>query len=345
MTFKTRLLLAGLALTAATGAQAEHAVIYAPSTNSFASAQAHQGPYVQFSTANVRDTKINDLYAGPGGTATHGPLSTTSSSVAATLPGGSGDYVFGSSASASANLAAGTLKASVGAYGPDFFGGPLGFATAELSDTIYFTNSTGGDLSVTFRYSFDGSVIDSNGSSYPGGLATLQLGCDYWLCYNGNGLSNAIRFAKSGDQVGDNIHAFFDENGISLFARNIYGDQYKLFNQFDVWNGSVGGAIDGWIQTTLLIPTGQTSLGLLARLSLDCRGGSNCDFSHTGTFGLVGDLPEGLTMGSASGVFLTAVPGTGVGGVPEPATWAMLIFGFGAVGVAARRQRALRVTA
>ena len=30
---------------------------------------------------------------------------------------------------------------------------------------------------------------------------------------------------------------------------------------------------------------------------------------------------------------------TGVSAVPEPATWAMLIIGFGAVGMAARRQR------
>ncbi len=339
---KDAALLAGLvALASAGGAQAGHEVIFGPSTSSFASAQAHQGPYVQASWADITNTTVSGLHAGPGGTATYGPLSMTSSSAAATQPGGSGDLVFGSSASASANLATGILKASVGAYGPDSFGSPLGFAEAELTDTIYFTNSSSGDLAVTFRYRFDGSVIDSNGTSNPGGQASLILSCDYWRCYNET--NTAIRFAKSGTQVGDNINAYFDENGIAMFARNIYGDQYQLFDHFDVWNGSVGGAIDGWMQASLLIPTGTTSLGLIGRLNLDCRGGSNCDFGHTGAFGFIGALPEGLTIGSASGVFLTAqnpVPG----GVPEPATWAMFILGFGTVGAAARRRRPAVVT-
>jgi hypothetical protein len=37
--------------------------------------------------------------------------------------------------------------------------------------------------------------------------------------------------------------------------------------------------------------------------------------------------------------------GSPTGGVPEPATWALLIAGFGSVGVALRRSRAALVTA
>lgn len=324
-----------IALAGSGSAQAAHGVIYGPATNSSASSHAHQGPYVQGSHMNVTNNTVNFSLTGPGGTATHGPLSATSSSVATTQPGGTGDKVFGSSASASADLATGRLKASVGAYGSESYGTPMGFAEASLWETLFFTNNTGGDVSLTFRYSFDGSVIDTLNASSPGGVATLQLGCDYWHCYNE--ANTAIRFAKSGTQVGDNIHAFFDENGISQFARNIYGDQYQLFDHFDVWNGSSGGAIDGWMEATLLIPTGETSLGIFGRLALDCRGGSNCDFGHTGSFAFVGALPDGLEIGSASGVFLSAVPG--VGGVPEPATWAMLILGFGAIGARLRRRQ------
>jgi hypothetical protein len=37
---------------------------------------------------------------------------------------------------------------------------------------------------------------------------------------------------------------------------------------------------------------------------------------------------------------VTAAPGIGVGGVPEPASWAMLIAGFGLTGAAMRRRAA-----
>ena len=37
--------------------------------------------------------------------------------------------------------------------------------------------------------------------------------------------------------------------------------------------------------------------------------------------------------------------GDAVGGVPEPATWGMMIVGFGLVGAAARRRKALAATA
>ncbi|MDZ7588255.1 MAG: PEPxxWA-CTERM sorting domain-containing protein [Parasphingorhabdus sp.] len=33
----------------------------------------------------------------------------------------------------------------------------------------------------------------------------------------------------------------------------------------------------------------------------------------------------------------------GAGAVPEPATWAMMIFGFGAIGAAARKRRTLKL--
>jgi hypothetical protein len=37
----------------------------------------------------------------------------------------------------------------------------------------------------------------------------------------------------------------------------------------------------------------------------------------------------------------TGYIGTGVGGVPEPSNWAMLIAGFGLVGAVSRRRRVL----
>src|SRR5262249_23261762 len=57
------------------------------------------------------------------------------------------------------------------------------------------------------------------------------------------------------------------------------------------------------------------------------------DLSHTA--GISIDLPAGYSV--------TSVLGFGAGpngGVPEPSTWAMLLFGVGALGAAARRRRA-----
>ena len=169
-------ILAGLIALAGSGsAQASHQVIYAPATKSSASSHAHQGPYVQASFMDVTNTTVNYTSTGPGGTATHGPLLATSSSVATTQPGGYADLSFGSSSSASADLATGRLKASVGAYGPEFYGSPLGFAESSLYDTLFFTNNSGGDVSLTFRYSFDGSVIDTLNASSPGGVASRLI--------------------------------------------------------------------------------------------------------------------------------------------------------------------------
>lgn len=59
------------------------------------------------------------------------------------------------------------------------------------------------------------------------------------------------------------------------------------------------------------------------------------DFGNTLNFNWV--LPEGVQAQSESGVFLTQI-GTGTG-VPEPATWIMMIAGFGLMGATLRNRR------
>ena len=75
-------------------------------------------------------------------------------------------------------------------------------------------------------------------------------------------------------------------------------------------------------------------------LDVSCGNGTNCDFSHTAQFSFA--LPTSVTFTSASGVFLTQTGGGGGGGaVPEPASWALMISGFGLAGATLRRRRAL----
>lgn len=62
---------------------------------------------------------------------------------------------------------------------------------------------------------------------------------------------------------------------------------------------------------------------------------TSASFNHTAAISF--DLPTGVSFTSASGSFLTAQETAGA--VPEPGTWAMMLVGFGAVGVAIRRKR------
>ena len=58
---------------------------------------------------------------------------------------------------------------------------------------------------------------------------------------------------------------------------------------------------------------------------------STADFQHTAALQFV--LPQNVSFTSASGSFLSNVPG-----VPEPATWAMMLLGFGMIGFAMRKR-------
>lgn len=87
-------------------------------------------------------------------------------------------------------------------------------------------------------------------------------------------------------------------------------------------------------------------LSVASYLSVATYGNAEANFGNTSSLHFI--LPENVSFTSESGVFLNdagALP-TEVAAVPEPATWAMMIVGFGLVGAAirARRQPQLRVT-
>lgn len=144
--------------------------------------------------------------------------------------------------------------------------------------------------------------------------------------------AQALIFDLSGSRTAtftldDSIPDSFTTNAIS-------GDQIFFNNVAGTFSGSAG--------------TGNISFGtnVLADLSLQS---ANLDFTQFTTSAslFTGSASNPMfTIGtfSLSGGF-TAGPATltisrAVAAVPEPGTWAMMLLGFGAIGVAARRRRA-----
>lgn len=319
---------------------AAHTVIYGPRVEAFTSSQAHRGPYVYGSTTDVVNGTITSQSVSEGGT-TSGGGSSTSVYSQSTQDGGFGEVVLHGETFAATNLASGTLKASTDSTGSSVFGSPLGFASSRLQDTLYFTNTSGSAQIANLTFTFDG-VASLGPDHSPSGTLGFDVSCLGFNCFNE---ANApILFGGPGSRVADGaMYYMFSRVGnniASCFGENIYcGPGSAPYFTTHLDQPDANGLISGYISTQLIIPTGTTSLGIRGLLDLDCRGGATCGFGHTGRFGF-DPLPDGLSFGSASGVFLTDV-----GAVPEPASWAMMIAGFGLVGAAMRRGRRSSIAA
>ena len=232
----------------------------------------------------------------------------------------------GNVATSSANLVDGTLHAYT-SEGSEFYSA-ASFADARFSDSVWFTNTTDADIALTVRFTLDGTIkMEGPWESY----AAVDLSaCS--ACANDTG--ELIHFAD-GSRAANTQYMVMGENGIRFAeSTGISGPSvhYTYGSTYDA------GFMTGFYQTTLYIPKGLTTLGVSSVLNLDCRGvNTSCDFGHTGAISF-GPLADGLSYSSASGAFLTAV-NAAPGGVPEPATWAMMICGFGLAGSALRARR------
>jgi len=112
-------------------------------------------------------------------------------------------------------------------------------------------------------------------------------------------------------------------------ATNYTGDLFKLLVTFTAPAGVSGG--------------GTFNANLIGSVTGANNGGVTITFSNpTQIFhSSIGDFTLGVNNVSISGTSGTPVPITGylLAAVPEPATWAMMLVGFGGIGLAMRRRR------
>ena len=135
-------------------------------------------------------------------------------------------------------------------------------------------------------------------------------------------LGGGVNYALTGTAFGTSVHG----NGpaVASFANdgNLSGAYPNIYH---------GGASDGSDVFTLTLP-GATLVDTLNIFGRTDEGGSFRDiYSYTLFNGNVA-VQSGILNATGSGFFAT----TAVVGVPEPATWAMMLMGFGALGYALR---------
>jgi hypothetical protein len=275
--------------------------VFAPDATAFAAAG--------FSEANSTVHSNSGLY-----TAQTGPLASS-----------------GNVASAYASLSQGILRSYAEAGSLPLDAGA--FSQSSFADTIHFSNATGAIAALSVTYAIDGGFSQNPNifAPFANDSASLFLfGCGG--C--GNSLVQQIQVGTLGQQVGDAARMSFNFGGVTGFD-----DFQGAVDPARFLTGSTfaDGHLTGFISTTLFIPTGETTLGIGADVRLDCRTGAICDFGHTAQFSF-GALADGLSFTSDSGTFLSAPPGIG-GAAPEPASWALMIAGFGFAGAMLRRRR------
>lgn len=235
----------------------------------------------------------------------YSPGSAPTGLTAASISGGYYGPRYGASTFASsANLGDGTLHAYAGA------GEVTVFVEAAMIDLLHFSVSGGGPASVTLNTHVDGSYA-SNGP-YPG------VGWNDIISIGGNrgptGAYGYLYLGGNGADGGylDSTHTDTRVNWDSFSSSNLSNTGHDFSGAFTVNDGD--------------------ALSFYHRLQLQCTD-AICDFSNTASVSFV--LPDNVTLTSESGVFLTQTDA-----IPEPAAWALLIAGFGAVGTALRRRRA-----
>jgi hypothetical protein len=208
--------------------------------------------------------------------------------------------------------------------------GGWGFAAIEGGGSRPSVTTLGsGDLAkvalkaATFTGPTGPGGCDPNACSYAGAASTSMWDTIILTNSSAGTVDIPYLFTVDGRVTGG------DNGSASAIVEYYFGDnRARWFN-----NGRFGISGDYQVGGTISLLANQTrTLYWRAALSTTAARGGVSDFSHTMTFDW--ELPEGVTYVSRSTQFMTAVAG-----VPEPASWALMILGFGSAGALIRTRR------
>ncbi len=231
------------------------------------------------------------------------------------------DAVGGVAATSAADLSKGTVRAAGAPPTTGYY--TLTTADAQWYDILTFNIAGAAEDTITtigFTVNFDGRVLDSGTRDRFNNVPNVFV--QGRVVIGENGFSNP--FSATGEVIANASNGFTPTTNLYTQNRVGYGSwdaastvDHMVFNgHFDV----IGSTAEQFISLFL---------------GINCDNGAICDYGHTGTFSF-NNLPTNVTFSSASGTFLSSV---GSGAVPEPASWTMLIAGFGLTGGVLRRRR------
>ncbi|MFN3370578.1 MAG: PEPxxWA-CTERM sorting domain-containing protein [Sphingomonadaceae bacterium] len=280
---------------------------------------------------------VQSAFASNGGSFEAGPLTPGATAVHARGTAPLGGEI--ADVTTSADLSTGTVRATAIVVDGGF-PSMLASGSGRLRETLWFTNTTQDWLPIAYRVEMDGAI-----SGFPvalGGQAFFDASAGFFVPESAGctALAECIGFQPfAGGASGSAFRAEY-RNVSGLSFVDPLGNAGFWTVTFNPGHDVDAGLFDFTMSTTLWVPPGETTVTLVPFLSFPGCGGQSgtCGFGNSGRIRL-GDTPAGLSWRSESGVFLSALGGGGTPGIPEPATWALLIAGFGLVGGALRRRR------
>ncbi|MGI4881129.1 MAG: PEPxxWA-CTERM sorting domain-containing protein [Janthinobacterium lividum] len=281
------------------------------------------GTECYYNESGIGGTGCSNIFnAGDGRTGTGsvtpgtGSTATKAAIAAGQTAYNSGAYAYAANSMVTDDLATASLHFFAQDNGDPGYG--VGSSSsAAISDELHFTAAPGATASTVTAI---GVTFTVGGTFHPNGSND-----------NSSGPTEAGDFNGTLTLGGRAANFSFANNSTTGFTTIGTFYQYPLAFETGSWThdaANTSATFTGIYYFTGASIDAAVTLGV----NFGCDNGLTCDFSNTLSF----SLPTGVSYTSDSGVFLTA---GATGAIPEPTSWALLVAGFGIVGLAARRRR------